>query len=146
MDMGTEEAIIKGMREKGLKITAQRRAIIEALVELGNLHPGASLVYRAAKKKRRSLSLSTTYATLDELSRHGLIKTLQFDRMENRCEMNREEHINLICGGCGKIVDYPSRIGVDENDVTKETGFTITDARLEYYGYCKECGKNRSSS
>ena len=66
----------------------------------------ARLVYEEAKKKKKSLSLSTTYATLNELSRHGIIKTLQFDKMENRYEGNLEEHINLICERCKKILDY----------------------------------------
>ena len=68
--------------------------------------PARRLVYKEAKKKKKSLSLSTTYATLNELSRHGIIKTLQFDKMEDRYEGNLEEHINLICERCKKILDY----------------------------------------
>jgi len=133
------ESIIKQLRNKGLKVTPQRLAIIEVLIEQGDLHPGARLVYHEAKKRKKSLSLSTTYATLDELSRHGIIKTLQFDRMENRYETNREEHINLICERCKKILDYKVPIIVDSRGVAKKTGFSITDTRLEYYGYCRDC-------
>jgi Fur family peroxide stress response transcriptional regulator len=137
--MIAKETIIKQLRERGLKITPQRLAIIEVLVEQGDLHPGARLVYEEAKKKKRSLSLSTAYATLNELSRHGIIKTLQFDRMENRYDGNLEEHINLICERCKKILDYKVPIAVDQRVLAKKTGFSITDSRLEYYGYCKEC-------
>jgi Fur family transcriptional regulator, peroxide stress response regulator len=140
-----QEAILKRLKEKGLKATPQRRAIIEVLIELGDLHPGASLVYREAKKKKKSLSLSTTYATLDELSRHGLIKMLQFDKAENRCEMNREEHINLICERCKKIIDYQPSIAIDQRKVAKKTGFMITDTRLEYYGICRECRRKKEA-
>ena len=137
--MIAKETIIKQLRERGLKITPQRLAIIEVLVEQGDLHPGARLVYEEAKKKKRSLSLSTAYATLNELSRHGIIKTLQFDRMENRYDGNLEEHLNLICERCKKILDYKVPIAVDQRVLAKKTGFSITDSRLEYYGYCKEC-------
>ena len=75
----TKESIIKRLRQKGLKVTPQRLAIIEVLIEQRDSHPGARLVYEEAKKKKKSVSLSTTYATLNELSRHGIIKTLQFD-------------------------------------------------------------------
>ena len=98
--MMTKELIITQLREKGLKVTPQRLAIIDILIEQGNFHPGAYLVYKKAKKKKKSLSLSTTYATLNELSRHGIIKTLQFDKIEDRYEGNLEEHINLICERC----------------------------------------------
>jgi len=56
--------------------------------------------------------------------------------MENRYETNREEHINLICERCKKILDYNVPIAVDQRGVAKRTGFSITDTRLEYYGYC----------
>ncbi len=134
-----KEAIIKQLRERGLKVTPQRLAIIEVLLEKRDLHPGARFVYEKAKKKKRSLSLSATYATLNELSRLGIIKTLQFDRMENRYEGNLEQHINLICERCKKILDYKVPITVDRRGVAKKTGFSITDTRLEYYGYCKDC-------
>jgi len=141
----TKESIIKQLKENGLKITSQRLAIIEVLLEKRDLHPGARLLYNEAKKKKKSLSLSTTYATLNELSRHGIIKTLQFDKMEDRYEENLEEHINLICERCKKILDYNVSIGVDQRDVAKKTGFSITDTRLEYYGFCRECREEEGS-
>jgi len=141
----TQESIIAHLKEKGLKATPQRMAIGEVLTELGDLHPGARLVYKEAKKKTKSLSLSTAYATLNEFSRRGIIKTLQFDKMENRFEANLEEHINLICDRCKKILDYRAPISVDQRGVEKKTGFSITDARLEYYGLCRECREKKGS-
>ncbi len=137
----TKESIIAKMKEKGLKITPQRLAITQVLIERGNLHPGARLIYEEAKKMRRSLSLSTTYATLNEFSRYGIIKTLEFDKMENRYELNITEHINLICKGCKKIMDFKLPFKIDTNEVARKSGFRVTDRRFEYYGYCEECKK-----
>jgi Fur family peroxide stress response transcriptional regulator len=140
-----KESIISQLRKKGLKVTPQRLAIIDVLIELRDTHPGASLIYKKAKRKKKSLSLSTTYATLNEFSRHGIIKTLQFDRTEDRYEGNLEEHINLICERCKKILDYNVPITVDPKRVMKKTGFSITDTRLEYYGLCQECREEEGS-
>jgi Fur family peroxide stress response transcriptional regulator len=139
----TKDSIIQKLKERGLRITPQRLAIIEVLIEKGHLHPGAGFIYKEAKKKSRSLSLSTTYATINEFSRHGIIKTLQFDGVENRCEGNLDEHINLICEGCGKIMDYKIPLSVDQNDMRRRTGFIITNSRLEYYGYCRDCRQDK---
>jgi len=139
----TKESIIKQLKEKGLKVTPQRLAIIEVLIEKRDLHPGARLVYKEARKKKKRLSLSTAYATLKALSRHGIIKTLQFDTMENRFEGNLEDHINLICERCKKILDYKIPVAIDQRGVAKKTGFSITDTRLEYYGLCRECHKEK---
>jgi Fur family transcriptional regulator, peroxide stress response regulator len=136
-----ETSIIQKLREKGLKLTSQRKAIIEVLVDKTPLHPGAGVIYREGKKKVRSLSLSTVYATLNELSKHGIIKMLEFDKMENRYEGNIAEHINLICKRCKKIIDYRPPFIIDTSEIAKRTRFRVIDSRLEYYGYCQECGK-----
>ena len=96
-------------------------------------------MYEEARKRKKGLSLSTTYAALSELSRLGIIKTLQFDSMEKRCEGNLEEHLNLVCERCGKIVDYAAPAVADRDEIAKKAGFSVTGARLEYYGYCREC-------
>jgi Fur family transcriptional regulator, peroxide stress response regulator len=137
--MMKKEAIIQNLKEQGLRITPQRIVIIEVLLEKGHLHPGAYFIYKEAKKKRRSLSLSTTYETINTFYRCGIIKSLQFDGKENRCEGNLDEHINLICAKCGKIIDYEAHVFIDKNDVAKKTGFIITNNRFEYYGYCQDC-------
>jgi Fur family peroxide stress response transcriptional regulator len=135
----TKESLTRQVKAKGLKLTPQRLAIIEVLIEKRDLHPGARSVYEEAKKKKKSLSLSTTYATLNDLSRLGIIKNLQFDSMENRYESNLEEHLNLICERCGRILDYKVPPLADQREIAKKTGFSVTDTRLEYYGYCTDC-------
>jgi Fe2+ or Zn2+ uptake regulation protein len=135
------ESILKKLKEKGLKLTSQRLAIIEVLVDMTPIHPSAALIYQEARKKGKRLSLSTVYATLNELSKHGIIKMLEFDRMENRYEANMAEHINLICKGCKKIVDYKSPFIIDTHEISKKCRFRVTDSRFEYYGYCQKCSK-----
>ena len=137
-----KESIIKKMREASLKLTSQRLAVIEVLVNKTLLHPSADLIYHDARKKVKSLSLSTVYSIMNEFSKHGIIKMLEFDKMENRYEANMTEHINLICKGCKKIMDYKLPFRVDTNEVLKRSGFRVTDSRFEYYGYCEEC-KNK---
>ena len=101
-----KESIIQKMREEGLKLTPQRLAVIEVLIEKRLLHPSADLICREARKKVKSLSLSTIYSILNEFSNHGIIKMLEFDKMENRYEANAREHINLF--------------RIDTNDVAKK--------------------------
>lgn len=142
MQMITKESLIRQLREKGLKITPQRLAVVDALVENRHLHPGANLIYAEAMKRTKRISLSTVYATLGEFSQQGLIKSLEFDRMENRYEGNLEEHFNLICRRCGKIVDYSLLSSIEAKDIARKAGFVVTDVRMEYYGYCRKCNKN----
>jgi Fe2+ or Zn2+ uptake regulation protein len=139
-----KELLISKMREKGLKVTPQRLAIVDVLVEKNRLHPSARVIYDAAKRRTRGLSLSTVYFTLNELSRHGIIKMLEFDKMENRYEGNVTEHINLVCKECHGITDYGVPVVIDSREVTRKTKFWVTDTRLEYYGYCQKCREKLS--
>jgi Fe2+ or Zn2+ uptake regulation protein len=139
-----KEFLIKKMREKGLRLTPQRLAVVDVLVEKNLLHPSARVIYDAAKRRTKGLSLSTVYYTLHELSRHGIIKTLEFDKMEDRYEGNLTDHINLICKECHRIIDYRIPIVIDAREVNRKTRFWVTDTRLEYYGYCGKCRKKRS--
>jgi Fe2+ or Zn2+ uptake regulation protein len=129
------------MKDCGLKITPQRTAIIDVLADETLFHPGANFIYREARKKVKGLSLSTVYATLNELCRLNLIKTLEFDKKENRYEGNITPHVNLICRSCKRILDYSLPVSIDPKEVLKKSRFWVTDTRFEYYGYCQECRK-----
>lgn len=139
-----KEILIKKMRESGLKLTPQRLAIVDVMTEKNLFHPSARVIYNAAKRRTKGLSLSTVYFTLNELSKHGIIKTLEFDKMENRYEGNLTDHINLVCKECHGITDYRIPIFIDPGEVTRKTRFRVTDTRLEYYGYCQKCRKKLS--
>jgi Fe2+ or Zn2+ uptake regulation protein len=131
--------VLKKFKEKGLKLTSQRLAIIEVMVENTSLHPGASFIYQKAKKKVKGLSLSTVYYTLNELSRRGIIKMLEFDKMENRYEGKTFNHLNLVCIRCGSIQDFPKALPISSEEVEEQMGFRPYEMRFEYYGYCKKC-------
>ena len=139
-----KESMMKRMREKGLKLTPQRLAIIDVLIEKKLTHPSARVIYLEAKRRTRGVSLSTVYLTLNELSKHGIIKMLEFDKMENRYEGNVTDHINLVCKECHDIIDYRAPILVDSKEVIQKARFWVTDTRLEYYGYCQKCRKKLS--
>ncbi len=133
---------IDQLREKGLKVTPQRLSVIETLMENRYDHPGAALVYREARKKLASISLSTVYATLKEFSEHGMIRALEFDRIENRYDLDLSEHVNLVCLKCGSISDFDLPCSIETKNIKRKAGFVITDTRMEYYGYCRNCMKN----
>jgi Fe2+ or Zn2+ uptake regulation protein len=139
-----KESMIKKMREKGLRLTPQRLAVIDVLIEKNPVHPSARAIYDEARPRTKGLSLSTVYLTLNELSKHGIIRTLEFDKMENRYEGSLIDHINLICKKCHGITDYRIPVVIDSREVTRRSRFWVTDTRLEYYGYCEKCRKKLS--
>jgi Fur family peroxide stress response transcriptional regulator len=130
--------IIEGMKEKGLKLTRQRLAIIDILSGTKS-HPSAAVVFAEARKKAPTISLSTVYLTLDILKTADLIRELEFDDLDNRYEGDVSDHLNLICKACGRIEDFQAVSPVPPENIEKETGFKVSGVRLEYYGYCQHC-------
>jgi Fe2+ or Zn2+ uptake regulation protein len=133
-----EVRLLKQLKEKGHKLTAQRREIIRLLAG-DTLHPSAPDVLKRARKRVPKISMSTVYYTLDMLKREGLIRELEFYDRENRYDINVSNHINLVCKKCCRIEDIMEEIPLSAAEVEGKTGFRPEGMRFEYYGYCKGC-------
>lgn len=81
------------------------------------------------------------YATLKEFSESGLIRQMEFDRLENRYDVDLSDHVNLICKRCGKVVDYHIPAPLEPKNIVRKSGFVVTDTRIEFHGYCRDCLK-----
>ncbi len=134
--------IIAGMRENGLKLTRQRRVIIDILAGT-KTHPTVQDILARAQKKIPSISLSTVYLNLDTLKRAGLIKELGFADLDNRYEGDISDHLNLVCKKCGRVMDFHAPLSLDAGQVEEMTGFKGESVRFDYYGYCRKCRKDR---
>ena len=124
------------MREKGLRVTTQREAILGYLLSTGE-HPSARRIWERIRETVPRVSLSTVYSTLSELSKHNIIKELEFDGIENRYDGNMSNHINLICNRCGKISDYMTAHTIDMEQIREVTRFRAVQSRFELYGVCE---------
>lgn len=134
--------LIETLKKNSLKLTRQRLEIIEVLSG-DRSHPSARAIFHKVRQKVPSVSLSTVYYTLNLFKKDGSIKELEFYDMENRYESNVTDHLDLVCLGCGKIVDYVEQIPIPIERVERKTGFAVDRIRFEYYGHCKKCRKKQ---
>ena len=137
------EQLISKMHEKGLRVTPQREAILDYLMNTDK-HPSARTIYETVRRRVPRICLSTVYNTLAELNKHNIIKQLEFGEMENRYEGNISQHINLICVRCRRILDYPTAFTVDMEQIRQATQFRPIQSRFELYGVCAACGKKKN--
>ena len=128
------------MRSRGLRITRQRQAILEHLLST-NEHLSARRIWETVRKRVPGTSLSTVYSALGDLTKHNIIKALEFNETENRYEGNMSQHINLVCLKCGKISDYMTPHTIDMEQIRQATRFRALQSRFELYGVCAACGK-----
>lgn len=128
----------RALKAAGCRISSQRKAIIDHLAS-SKSHPSARQIFQEVRNKHPDLSLATVYNTLGVLTRLGQIKVMQFDAEDNRYEPTMSPHINLICTSCGSIEDLRQSVAVRVENILEESGFTVLDSRLEYYGLCARC-------
>ena len=91
--------------EKGLKVTPQRVAILEAIYQLNN-HPTAENIAEYIKESQPNIAIGTIYKVLDVLVKNQIVRkvTTEADRM--RYDGITEHHHHLYCVECDLIEDY----------------------------------------
>lgn len=135
---------IEVLKSTGVRVTPQRYAILEYLLtSLG--HPTADEIYRALEDKFPNMSVATVYNNLRVFKEAGMIRELTYGDASSRFDANMTEHYHIICRECGKIVDfeYPPLLQV-EKEAEEKTGFRVETHRMELYGVCNSCQKEKA--
>jgi len=104
-------------------------------------HPTAAEVYDAVHAQFPTMGLATVYATLNTMSRCGLVRPLPFADAV-RFDANVSPHANLICTACGRITDFEGCIdlvGMLRDRTQQNAGFALDTDRLDLYGTCANC-------
>ncbi|MEW6410143.1 MAG: transcriptional repressor [Nitrospirota bacterium] len=126
-------------RDKGLKATPQRMAILKVL-EGNTSHPSAEEIYREVLKDYPTVSFATVYNTLQVLKDSREVLELNIDRDKNRYDPNTNPHYHIICTECKKVEDIFTK-EIIEPDIPSEIKrrFKITRLSIQFYGICREC-------
>ncbi len=93
------------LAEKGLKVTPQRIAILEAIYTLDN-HPTAEMIMAYIKDTHPGIASATVYKVLDALVENQLVKKVKTDKDIMRYDGIMENHHHLYCSDSDRIEDY----------------------------------------
>jgi Fur family ferric uptake transcriptional regulator len=140
---GSTGTLAERLRSQGLRLTGQRRLLIDVL-ESADVHLDAESVFIRARAKDPSIHRATVYRTLNRLKKLGYVDEL--DLMHVSGERHYYEirpstlHIHLVCTKC-KGVDEPAGPFWDElkSRVHDESGFQPEVVRIEMAGVCAAC-------
>ncbi|MCX7951141.1 MAG: transcriptional repressor [Clostridiales bacterium] len=132
------------LKGQGYKLTPQRRAVLDVIIENEGKHLSSEEIYDIVKANCPDIGLATVYRTLNLLEKMGVICKMNFDDGCNRYELVHDEedhqHHHLICRGCGKVEEVEDDLlDVLEQKIEEKYQFTIKDHSVKFYGYCSEC-------
>jgi len=129
------------LTHKNLRLTNQRRAIVEAVFSTEE-HFSAEQLLDWSKRRDPSVSRATVYRTLPLLTESGLVREMDFGKDHKFYDPNYADHPNhshIICEDCEKIVEFESeKIAQIEHEITHRLGFAVKSQRLQITGSCEK--------
>jgi Fe2+ or Zn2+ uptake regulation protein len=124
----------------GWRMTAQRRAVLQAMSDLGCAR-AAEEIHARARRFHSRLGLVTVYRTLAALTRDGLAQGIHLGDGRARYELTEQgrHHHHLVCLSCGNVERLDGCLVQPVQGAARRHGFTVTGHRLELFGYCATC-------
>lgn len=134
------------LKEEGYKLTTQRKAILDAILENHEKHLNPEEIYNIVKLKCPDIGIATVYRTLQLFEKLNIVCRVNFNDGYNRYELiydtEQHQHHHLICLNCGKVIEVKmDLLETLENEIEREYGFSIVDHNVKFFGYCSDCEK-----
>jgi Fur family ferric uptake transcriptional regulator len=135
--------LLEELVSKGVRMTAQRRALLEVIQESKD-HLDAASLLTLARQREPNIDRATVYRTLELLKKFRLVDELDLMHLEGEKHYSevksRQDHIHLACFRCGRIEEFSSSLFERlKAEISKQAGFEIRVTRLEVGGTCRAC-------
>ena len=131
-----DDAIARMLRERALRVTPQRRAIMQAFRGRGDEHLSADEVLSRASAAVPEIGRGTVYSTLAELTELGLLASVGYPEPV-RYETNLHSHDHFQCRLCLRLFDV--ELGGRELGERPLAGYAIETVAIRAHGVCVQC-------
>ena len=139
MPVKSLEMLLCQFRQNGLKITPQRRVILELLVN-DDSHPTIEQVYQRVLMVMPDVSRTTVYNTFRELSDLGeLTPVHDLSEGGQRYDTRNDIHHHLYCVECHKLIDIDHDFEGLDLAPEDRAGYQILNRQVTFYGICPDC-------
>ncbi len=132
--------IHESLQQAGLRVTAPRIAVLDAIVGEGQ-HRDAEAIADVARKKLGTLSIQAVYDNLHILEEAGLVRRIQPSGHPARYEARvGDNHHHIVCRNCGFTADVDCTVGhAPCLEPSANHGFVVQEAEVIFWGICPQC-------
>lgn len=121
--------------------TPQRKKIL-AVVQESDIPLTAEQVYELSLGDFPKLALTTVYRSLEAFAEDGILSRSMNDDGVARYILSEGHRHYLTCIECKKTVPlHGCPFEQLEEQLVRETGFSISEHRMEFFGKCPNCQK-----
>ena len=134
------DQIARTLNDRGLRLTRQRRAVLDAVAEASS-SVSPLQVFDAARARCPELGLTTVYRTLEVLSEIGALRRVHGpDHCEAFVSAGAAHGHTVVCARCGGVQEFTDCHMQSVVDAAAEqTGYRITEHFLQLSGVCPAC-------
>lgn len=139
-----EKSIREKLKNSVYRLTEQRIAVLNVMVNNKGQHLSAEEVLSKARDKMPNIGIATVYRTLEKLAELDILYKTMFAEGKYRYELADEkghQHHHVICLSCGKILEVEEDLLNKLEEHLEKKGYEIINHELKIYGYCPECNK-----
>jgi Fur family ferric uptake transcriptional regulator len=143
--MGTEHdaaPLAERLRAHGLRLTAQRQRVLEAVGALEHATPEAigARLREEAGPAGAAPDTSTVYRNLEVLERLGLVWHTHLGKGAPVYHAAEHPHLHVVCSSCGEIASAdPELLAGAAERLATELGFTVDVGHVALSGTCRAC-------
>lgn len=131
---------VKRLQSNGLKITPQRRLILDIL-DRSSLLTGEEIINKA-RQEQPYISAGTVYRNLNRLCEIGLVRKVAAIDGANRFESTAFHRHHLFCLSCHDTVEIDfCPMNEELKNLAGSNGFEVVDHDFTINGYCRKCKK-----
>jgi len=134
------EEIADQLRDRGLRATTTRVAVLRAVGELEG-HPDTDTIAGRVRQSLGTISTQAVYDGLHAMTRVGLLRRIEPAGSPARYETRvGDNHHHLVCRSCGVAHDVDCVVGAAPCLTPGETAdFVIDEAEVTFWGICPDC-------
>jgi Fe2+ or Zn2+ uptake regulation protein len=136
------DQITRAFADRGLRLTRQRRAVLDAVAEASSSVSPLE-VFDAARLHCPELGLTTVYRTLDILGEIGALRRVHGHK---HCEAfvpaGAAHGHTVVCSRCGRVTEFTEcDMHAVADAAAEQTGYRITEHFLQLSGLCSRCAQ-----
>lgn len=132
--------ILQQLRSDGSRLTAARRALVDALVEADDHHVTADDLVASVRRSAPAVHRSTVYRTLEALEHAGVVEHVHLGHGRAVYHLTDDRHHHLVCDGCGAVVQVPEAVVAPlREELAEDYGFVVSGRHFALPGACRAC-------
>jgi Fur family ferric uptake transcriptional regulator len=131
---GAAPDLATALRTRGLRMTAQREQVLDAVRSLGHATP------EQISEAVSGVDVTTVYRNLELLEALGLVRHTHLGHGAPAYRPAEDDHVHVVCHVCGNVVDAPADL-VDAlaRRLERERGFVLDRSHFTVFGRCESC-------